>query len=145
MCPFAGSQRKDKNKDAFNFYLSQLRIRIEMAFGLLTNKWLILRRNLTTSLAMSGVVLVACARLHNYVIDEDGMDSDDSETLCAIAPMTNAPFGWGFLPVDEKLAVIPGSSQIRDIVVRHITRHQYRRHAQNIAHRRQELHEHGLM
>jgi len=28
MCPFTGSQRKDKNKDAFNFYLSQLRIRM---------------------------------------------------------------------------------------------------------------------
>ena len=79
-----------------------------MAFGLLTNKWLILRRNLTTSFAMSGVVLVACARLHKYVIDEDGMDNDHSVTLRGITPMTNAPFGWGFLPVVEKLAVIRG-------------------------------------
>ena len=33
LTPFTGSQRLDQGKDAFNFYLSQVRIRIEMAFG----------------------------------------------------------------------------------------------------------------
>ena len=38
LIPFIGSHREDRVKDAFNFFLSQLRIRIENAFGLLTTK-----------------------------------------------------------------------------------------------------------
>jgi hypothetical protein len=35
LIPYSGQDRVDSSKDAFNFYLSQLRIRIEQAFGLL--------------------------------------------------------------------------------------------------------------
>jgi hypothetical protein len=42
LIPFIGSQRQARVKDAFNFFLSQLRIRVENAFGLLTTKWRIL-------------------------------------------------------------------------------------------------------
>ena len=38
LIPFTGSQRDDPDNDAYNFYLSQLRIRIEMAFGALVCK-----------------------------------------------------------------------------------------------------------
>ena len=34
---FTESQRLDPAKDSFNYYLSQLRIRVEMAFGRLVN------------------------------------------------------------------------------------------------------------
>ena len=37
--PFTGSQRLNPTKDAYNYFLSQVWIRIEMAFGLLTTKW----------------------------------------------------------------------------------------------------------
>ena len=33
LTPYTGSQQSDQGEDAFNFYLSQVRIRIEMAFG----------------------------------------------------------------------------------------------------------------
>jgi len=36
---FYGNQAKEEDKDAFNFYRSQLRIRIEMAFGMMSMKW----------------------------------------------------------------------------------------------------------
>ena len=39
---FTGSQTNNKYCDAFNYYLSQCRIRIEMAFGRLSGKWSIL-------------------------------------------------------------------------------------------------------
>ena len=39
LTPFTGSQQADPTKDAYNFLLSQVRIIIEMAFGLLTTKW----------------------------------------------------------------------------------------------------------
>ena len=44
--PFTGSQRLNPTKDAYNYFLSQVWIRIEMAFGLLTTKWQILKRPL---------------------------------------------------------------------------------------------------
>ena len=43
LVPFTGSKQNNSSNAAHNFYLSQLRIRIEMAFGLMTNKWRILR------------------------------------------------------------------------------------------------------
>ena len=39
LTPFSGDKQQDPQKDAYNFYLSQLRIRIEQAFGSMTTKW----------------------------------------------------------------------------------------------------------
>jgi hypothetical protein len=50
LVPFTGSCRHDPDKDSYNLYLSQLRIRIEMSFGLLTTKWRCLRSKLKSSL-----------------------------------------------------------------------------------------------
>jgi hypothetical protein len=38
LIPFVGADRCNPAQDAFNYYLSQLRIRVEMAFGRLVNK-----------------------------------------------------------------------------------------------------------
>ena len=46
LTPFSGDEKRDPRKDAYNFYLSQLRIRIEQAFGFMTTKWQILRKPL---------------------------------------------------------------------------------------------------
>jgi hypothetical protein len=43
---FTGSQSDNSGKDAFNFFLSQVRIQIEEAFGLLQTKWNILSKHL---------------------------------------------------------------------------------------------------
>ena len=39
LTPYTGSQQSDQGKDAFNFYLPLVQIRIEMASGQLTNKF----------------------------------------------------------------------------------------------------------
>jgi hypothetical protein len=80
-------------KDDYNFYHSQVRITIKCAFGMLVNKWGILRRAIpnvigyrkTTALAM-----VLC-HLYNYCIDrqvlnEEGtcMDNFNVESLCGV-------------------------------------------------------------
>ena len=36
LTPFSGREKNDPEKDAFNFYLSQLQIHIEQTFGLMT-------------------------------------------------------------------------------------------------------------
>jgi DDE superfamily endonuclease len=67
-------QGKDKyvpNKyDNFNFYASQLRIRIEMAFGMMTNKWGILQHPVGCSLKNVKWMVQGIGRLHNFVINE---------------------------------------------------------------------------
>ena len=85
-------------------------------------------------------VLEVCARLHNLFITENG---DKDETLAGIPVMPNSPLQWGYLPTVEELVVIPGTSQMRDIIVRKIRQLQLRRPAYNVA--RQELHELNLM
>ena len=60
---FTGSQRLNPSKDAINFFLSQVRIRIEMAFGLLTNKWQVLKETLAVSLQVAAEVLEGISRL----------------------------------------------------------------------------------
>ena len=47
--PFTGTQHNDVDNDAYNFYLSQLQICIEMAFGHLVQKWGILQKIWHTS------------------------------------------------------------------------------------------------
>ena len=68
--PYCGRDKADKSKDVFNFYLSQLRIRIEQAFGLLVTKWRVFKRPLEVSLNRAPQLVLAAARLHNFCIDE---------------------------------------------------------------------------
>ena len=58
---FTGSQREVPEKDSFNFHLSQLRIRIEMAFGRLVGKWRILRSPLQQGSLIKNIqIIMAC-------------------------------------------------------------------------------------
>jgi DDE superfamily endonuclease len=62
------------SKDAYNFYHSQVRIRIECAFGMLTNRWGMLRSAipLNVTIQKTSALVVALAKLHNYCIDSGG-------------------------------------------------------------------------
>jgi hypothetical protein len=63
-------------KDSYNFYHSQLRIRIECTFGMLTHRWAILRSAIPMNVGIAKTValVVALAKLHNYCIDADERD-----------------------------------------------------------------------
>ena len=58
-------------KDDYNFYHSQLRISIECAFGMLVNRWGILRRALPCAMGLrkSTSLVICLCRMHNYCID----------------------------------------------------------------------------
>jgi hypothetical protein len=151
LVPFTGSCSDDPDKDSYNFYLSQLIIRIEMSFGLSTTKWRCLRKKLESSLENSANILEACARLHNYVLDckiqkeEVAMDETDEAEL-EIHVIPGFPLGWGYLPTVSHFNSLPGSSQTRETILRKIARHGFRHPAHNLERRiRQELHEIGLM
>ena len=153
LVPFTGTSRHDPDRDSYNFYLSQLRIRIEMTFGLLTTKWRILRKKLENTLENSAKLLEACARMHNYVLncqirDEEETEeaaTEDDRTEPEIHVMHDSPLGWGYLPTVADLETVLGTSATRDAVLRKIARHGFRRPTHNLERRRLELQDIGLM
>ena len=79
LTPFSGREKNDPSKDAFNFYLSQLRIRIEQTFGLMTGRWRILRQPLQMKLRNAAKVFMCITRLHNFCINEGNISMNNSE------------------------------------------------------------------
>ena len=57
-----------KTRSDFNFYQSRTMITIERAFGVLTARWGILRRQMTCSLQHARATVQCCMRLHNICI-----------------------------------------------------------------------------
>lgn len=62
-------------KDAYNFFQSQTRINIECAFGMLVQRWGILRKPMPINFSIQKMnALVGClCKLHNYCISEKEM------------------------------------------------------------------------
>ena len=56
--------------DNFNYYASQLRIRVKMAFGLMVKKFGILQHPMSTKIITIKRLVGTIARLHNYCINE---------------------------------------------------------------------------
>ena len=108
LTPFSRDERSEARKDAYNFYLSQLRIRIEQAFGFMTTKWRILKRPLQVDLKRVGYIFLCIARLHNFCINEgcdvEGTNDRDAE-------------GATFVPSDISVTEVKGSSMLRDTIV----------------------------
>jgi hypothetical protein len=68
--PYSGT--KGGTRDAYNFYHSQLRINIECAFGRFVHRWAVFRAPMqqNVTLQKTSALVVACAKLHNFCIDE---------------------------------------------------------------------------
>ena len=64
------------SKDDFNFYHSQLCIRVECAFGMLFFCWRILRAAIPLNISISKTIALvnALAKLHNFCISEEKYD-----------------------------------------------------------------------
>ena len=71
--PNVAGVEKERSKDNYNFYHSQLRIRIECAFGILVQRWGILRMAMPKGLSIPKIIALvnAVAKLHNFCIDEN--------------------------------------------------------------------------
>jgi DDE superfamily endonuclease len=119
LTPFSGNQRKDASRDAYNFYLSQLRIRIEMTFGVFVNKWQIFKRPLQVELKHLGKLFMCATRLHNFCISEQ-LESGMADPL--LQQQQDIVRESGFLPSVAPLTVtsVRGNSIMRDLLVEHI-------------------------
>ena len=99
---FGGDLALQKDNDNFNFFASQLRIRIEMAFGLMTRKWGILQRPLSNSLPSMKHLICCIARLQNFCINER---LKNSAVLVALNTRTSLLF--------EQLVFMDAAAQVR--------------------------------
>ena len=54
LTPFSGEEKNQVEKDAYNFFISQLRTRIEMAYGHFVNKWGVFKKPLQVKLKHAG-------------------------------------------------------------------------------------------
>ncbi|KAL3772660.1 hypothetical protein ACHAW5_008610 [Stephanodiscus triporus] len=77
-----------KSEDNYNFYHSQLRIRVECVFGMLAARWGILRTAMNSKYTVTKSIglVFALARLHNFCLDERGR-SFTGEALMATDPL----------------------------------------------------------
>ena len=146
LIPFSGSSKQDENNDAYNFYLSQLRICVEMAFGRLSTKWRIFRSDL---LAVNGLekncqIVRVGMNLHNYVINADRLNflnvsKDDLESF-GVERLSKISFdNNGYYPiVDDEIrsttrtSVDGGNDDRRNLVVEGISERGLRRQQYNV-------------
>jgi hypothetical protein len=125
VAPYSGPQRYIKAYDNFNFYLSQLRIRIEMAFGLLVTKWWILHTPINVKLKNLKKLLGAICRLHIFCIDNRETSvkvnriykvPEDQDQVHA-----HEPTQLGYIPTDAANVISwEGSSHLREFLAKRV-------------------------
>jgi len=140
--PFIGVDCSDPSKDEFNYYLSQLRIHVEMAFGRLVNMFRILSGKYEVC-----AILIARARLHIFIIQHDrpfgysyASVEEEMDHLC-ITTHKDAPYGMSFLPVvpNKEFEVYGGISYTREVIVEALHDLEFYRPAHNIERRHMNL------
>ena len=90
-------------EDDYNFYLSQLRIIIECAFGILVQRWGILRRPLLCGIEKIPALVTALCKLHNFCIDmQENAPGASKKDLRAIARSAAAHSGGGEMVTLDK-------------------------------------------
>ena len=127
--------------------MSQLRIRVEMAFGRLTNKFRILKGCMVGSLDRITAIVIACARLHNFVIKMDGIDDslgcDEVREEATIVRDVAAPFGMTYLPVvpNDEWEEFEGMSYTRAAIVEYLRTNSIHRPLYNLERKRNQVSE----
>jgi hypothetical protein len=128
LTPFCKSDGMNAERDNYNFYLSQLRIRIEMAFGLLVGKWRIFKRPLEVSLRNCHRIIVGAMILHNFclrnALSSNQFDNGD------IPYSSESEFDANVLPSSNE--TFPGISVRRNIILESIASRNLVRPSRNI-------------
>jgi len=139
-------------KDSFCNRLSQLRIRVEMAFGVITKVWGCLRHDYTGALENAKRLLTAIFVLHNYRIgwalgSEEGDDEVGTMPSRGLRPHTHAVGAEFRHPLSEASTMEGGNagdeeattsydprepSFLRDEIVQELHRRGLRRYNDNL-------------
>lgn len=70
MKPYGGRNLTDEQR-IFNYRLSRARRCIENAFGILSSKWLVLKKSMFCSPDRAQKIITACCLLHNYLLNDN--------------------------------------------------------------------------
>jgi hypothetical protein len=123
VAPYSGPQQYIEAYDNFNFYLSQLRIRIEMAFGLLVTKWRILHTPINVKLKNLKKLLGAICRLHNFCINNRETSVKVNRIYKVPEDQVHAhePTQLGYIPTDAANVISrEGSSHLREFLAKRV-------------------------
>ena len=105
LVPFSGSDKEDPGKYAYNYHLSQLRIRIEICFGILVSEWRIFKTPLCVNVTNATRMIYCCIRLHINEGDAvPEINPEDSKELPAEYYV-------------QRSSRLQGQSQIRELVL----------------------------
>ncbi|EEY63252.1 uncharacterized protein PITG_15487 [Phytophthora infestans T30-4] len=114
--------------DSFNFHASQIRIRIETAFGRLTTKWRVFRSPISRNLSNATTTIYTAMVLHNYVInrriisDADYCLFDESIRPIRVSQrvqiLNDVANLMGYMSSDP--VVEEGNSYMRDYIAQHL-------------------------
>ncbi|XP_052747354.1 uncharacterized protein LOC128199910 isoform X1 [Bicyclus anynana] len=78
--PYGGTHL-NTDKKIFNYRLSRARRYVECAFGILANKWRIIHRAIDLNVDTAIQVIKACAVLHNFVREKDGINFESYQNI----------------------------------------------------------------
>jgi|Transcript_17619 hypothetical protein len=121
MVPVYGSaQRLRAVYDNFNYYASQLRICIEMAFGLMQMKWGVLNHSVGVSLKNAKWMIMAIARLHNFVINEREASHNDAPTEISYCPTVPEDENGDPILLEPLSGDYPTWSQLREEMTKRV-------------------------
>ena len=86
LVPYPGKLSFQSKEDTFNFYMSQLRVRIENAFALLVRRWGVLQKALQMPLRFQPTLIKAVCCLHNFCIDEKVPSVVPTNVIARVTP-----------------------------------------------------------
>jgi hypothetical protein len=114
LIPYCRVEKNDKSKDVCSFYISQLRIHIEQAFGLLVSKWRIFKKPIDLKLYRVQRVVFACSQLHNFCIHER---DDECPVIFGHYPDAFVPnYEFALPPVQTLLPIRTQQSSVREAI-----------------------------
>jgi DDE superfamily endonuclease len=140
---YQGLCKTEARYDNFNYYASQVRIRIEMAFGMMSMKWGILNHPVGCSLANLKWLIQAVGRLHNYCINErlarDELFLDAGIDVPAYLPTVPHDVNGDPIDLGELFkGISEGHSHLREHMAARVEQQRLKRQGNNGLNRKEE-------
>jgi hypothetical protein len=115
LIPFSGTQQHVPQNSSYNYFLSQMRIRVEQAFGQFSLIWRIIRKPFETRLTTFSILLGTCATLRNFIFDTEWQQNEEVTSAGVVGNLNEI-----YRPSLTRFCSQPGTSFLRDMIVKHI-------------------------
>jgi hypothetical protein len=116
---FGGNDRNIMANNDANFYMSQCQIRVEMAFGMMKNRFGILQSPLRVSPLHLGTLMQCMERLHNFMLTQNNDYNPYLTEEVRFSPPTRDK-ETGRETNGDKVEALAGVSLMREEIVRRV-------------------------